>query len=630
VFLVVVAAVALAAHLISRHNWPPHTDGDHDLPKKPPPRVPPSPGTVAPGWIGMRGSDVPGGVSVTAVYVGGPADRAGVVEGDVVVSVDGRSPATCADVGRAISVASIGSAIVLELGSRDGSRRTVRVTVDLATGVGQLVTETIEKGTVALAGLQQNGLWPSKRTRPGERRPDLAASALACAALSAVGPDAAGQARDALGTALERLRAVRSKDGSIEDPRRPGQRGWATTFLLFALARDRNASRAELEATREWLVRAQLWDGLDATDPRRGAWSDDGKPDGAELSLTAWTLEALATAGLPNESPAWERAAGFVARCQNLEVRARDERARGREAPLRDGGFAAAPGWSLAGRVAVGDSVVVPRSSGLATAEGANALRAIAASEDRDRRLAAATEWLGRSFALDRCPGFDPHDAVGWSSAFELHWLAALAKALAGGKISRVESRGQPHEWGPELARLLASRQEPAGWWVGGGQLDEDDPTVATSFALLALVAVRDNAGGGRTLRAAPNPPAPTQDAAPPSQDPVERGRRFFQSASLGCASCHLDRRGPLAPSLVGVADAYVTRARTREDAAKYLANLVRDSEQSPPLARSEWPTRMPAYAATTLSDPDLADLTAFIMSLTGRSPASEAGSPPR
>ena len=69
------------------------------------------------------------GVLVGAVAPGGPAERAGLLPGDLVVSVDGRPVGSASDLMRRVSSGGIGNELLIEV-SRQGTWLDVALTVD--------------------------------------------------------------------------------------------------------------------------------------------------------------------------------------------------------------------------------------------------------------------------------------------------------------------------------------------------------------------------------------------------------------------------------------------------------------------------------------------------------------------
>lgn len=97
-------------------------------------------GSVERGWIGVSiqpvtdemvadlGLDRPSGVFVAQVTRGGPAMRAGVRPGDVIVAVDGKEVESARDVTRPIAAAAPGTTVPLTVW-RDGQEKELKVTV---------------------------------------------------------------------------------------------------------------------------------------------------------------------------------------------------------------------------------------------------------------------------------------------------------------------------------------------------------------------------------------------------------------------------------------------------------------------------------------------------------------------
>ena len=70
-----------------------------------------------------------------AVFAGSPASKAGLREGDVVVSIDGRPVRSTEEISKALSALDPGDSVVLDVVDRSGPRR-VTVTVGQAAGDG--------------------------------------------------------------------------------------------------------------------------------------------------------------------------------------------------------------------------------------------------------------------------------------------------------------------------------------------------------------------------------------------------------------------------------------------------------------------------------------------------------------
>ena len=85
--------------------------------------------TVAHPYLGTRVADADsGGAELTSVEAGGPADDAGLEDGDVVVAVDGAAIRSSDDLVAAVAARSPGDEVVLTV-ERDGDTRDVEVTL---------------------------------------------------------------------------------------------------------------------------------------------------------------------------------------------------------------------------------------------------------------------------------------------------------------------------------------------------------------------------------------------------------------------------------------------------------------------------------------------------------------------
>lgn len=99
-------------------------------------------GRVARGWLGIAGQTQElsaafaarlglkerAGVLAVQVQSGGPADRAGLEPGDVVLAIDGVATPSVDDIHRLLSRERLGKTVPMEV-LRDGARRTLRLTV---------------------------------------------------------------------------------------------------------------------------------------------------------------------------------------------------------------------------------------------------------------------------------------------------------------------------------------------------------------------------------------------------------------------------------------------------------------------------------------------------------------------
>ena len=90
--------------------------------------APVKPRTTAVGWIGAFLGEARGGVRVNDAIRDGPADKAGVRAGDLIVEADGRSVRSPAELSGAVRDSAVGRDMTLRL-RRDGGEQTLTVKV---------------------------------------------------------------------------------------------------------------------------------------------------------------------------------------------------------------------------------------------------------------------------------------------------------------------------------------------------------------------------------------------------------------------------------------------------------------------------------------------------------------------
>ena len=175
-----------------------------------------------------------------------------------------------------------------------------------------------------------------------------------------------------------------------------------------------------------------------------------------DLSMTRRAIEALA-------APEWEgadEARAFVLRCRCL-----------------DGGFIYSPVQPGLNKGAGGPD----RSYGTATCDGILALLALGEPSGSD----IVADAVGRLEAIhrpDRNPGLEGGPMDAFATAMAGYYQAASAKVFA--------AVGGPPGWRDDLTTAVAAGQRPDGSWANASTLQkEDDPLIATAFALAALSA---------------------------------------------------------------------------------------------------------------------------------------------
>lgn len=272
-------------------------------------------------------------------------------------------------------------------------------------------------------------------------------------------PQAAGRALAACLAALD--------DGALGfRSSAPDYPTYATALLLSALARLRPQHvAAEGKPLADWLLRTQF--GPDwAGHPAEGGYGMGSKerpqpPESGhvDLSMTRRALEALAAYGAPSPGAALD----FVGRCQTA-----------------DGSFLYSPvEMALNKGERSGDSF---SGYGSATTDGVLALAACGVPDD-DPKIVKALDYLRAVHRVDRNPGVPP-EMGDFATAMRGYYRAGAAQVF--------RRFGGPPGWQPALGDAVLAEQKPEGFWQNESPLQkENDPIVATSFAILALAAAQ-------------------------------------------------------------------------------------------------------------------------------------------
>jgi sarcosine oxidase gamma subunit len=201
-----------------------------------------------------------------------------------------------------------------------------------------------------------------------------------------------------------------------------------------------------------------------------------GRLTDADLSNTAFLVEALRELGAGPDDPAIQRALVFVSRTQNLEG---PHNALPFPAKNPDGGFyytPAAGGESQAGTTPEGGL----RSYGSMTYAGLKSMIFAGLTRD-DPRVKAATTWLAKHYTFAENPG------MGDAGLYYYFHTAAKSLDVLGAETF-TDAAGTTHGWRDELSTAIVARQREDGAWKNGNERwMEGETDLATAYALLAL-----------------------------------------------------------------------------------------------------------------------------------------------
>lgn len=330
------------------------------------------------------------------------------------------------------------------------------------------VKEILDKAIVYLKSVQlEDGSFAPKLAGPG-------VSALVAAGLLTNG---VSPKEPILAKTLAYLEKQVRKDGGIYDKFLANY----TTSVAMMAFKEANADGkydAVLKNAAKYLRGIQA-DEL-KVDPKNVNFGGFGydKKSRADMSNSAFSVEALLAAGVPKDDPAIRKALQFISRCQNLPGEFNDQPFAKKATKEDLGGFVYVPDPDdKRHRTPEGGL----RSVGAMTYSGLKSFLYAGVSKD-DPRVKAAVAWVGKHYTLDENPGM--------GKAGLYYFYHTFAKAMTAlGDDTFVDAGGKKHNWRRELFEALKSRQRAAGSWQNEGDrtFGEGNPDLATAFAILSL-----------------------------------------------------------------------------------------------------------------------------------------------
>ena len=340
---------------------------------------------------------------------------------------------------------------------------------------------SLENGIAFLLDQQgEDGLWHSAHY--GNLREGAGVTALVLEALAQNHQRLPEGALERMQEAIEVLSPTIDEFGYVANKGGPDYSNYSSALILEA---DRVAG-LKLSAERrrklvEYLVRAQL------DEPEGFA---PGHCDYGGWDLTGWMTGKRPTTGT-NVSVSTFVIAALCPHREAAEVRATLSKAGNWLEGCRnsDGGFHFHPQIDHDGNKAgwTSEQRTVALSYGTCSADGLRALIALEVPVG-DPRVAGAIAWLEREIETSTVPGFrNDADGETWKTGLRYYYLAALARVLHLLAPDHIEVRGRA------IMELLVESQDRDGSWRNAGaRMREDDPLIATSFAIGALRQVVD------------------------------------------------------------------------------------------------------------------------------------------
>ncbi|MEE8104283.1 MAG: hypothetical protein V3T86_01975 [Planctomycetota bacterium] len=305
---------------------------------------------------------------------------------------------------------------------------------------------------------------------------------------------------------LAYLLASLKDNGAISSDMFRGYENYLTSATLMATTRiDDPALAAVNKKMADYLLTLQRTE-----EGRNEGWFGYNKRRGADLSNAQFTIEALRSAGIPEDHPAMVRARAYLSRVQNRseneendgKVWETDEAERGEDGlgkvkvrPGNDGSAGYEPGVSKAGMVKLPDGTFIARGYGSMTYALLKSYVLTSLKAD-DPRLKACIDWLGKNTTWDENPGFRElaketgKKDLPYQGLYYYYMTAARALDLAEKKGAVLPESLKT--WRVDLSTAIEKRQKDDGHWVNDmhPRWDESNPVLTTSYALLALQAI--------------------------------------------------------------------------------------------------------------------------------------------
>ena len=249
----------------------------------------------------------------------------------------------------------------------------------------------------------------------------------------------------------------------------------AMQIMVYAAAEPKK-DMLLIEEHARWLELAQIRSG-----PRAGAWTyfaqtgPNTRGDNSNSQIALLGLNAAERVGVAVEPTTWQLAQEYWLSCQRPDgAWTYYKPTEGQPESEATGGRTCAGISSLvisSGRLSDGDARVV-----------GGRVQCCQSHDDFDA-LERAFEWLGSRFSVNINPGPRGLGGLDLSRSGLFYYLYGVERI---GRLTGRRYIGR-HDWYREGAEMLVQQQDKlTGFWKGVGH-GEDDPLIATSFALLFL-----------------------------------------------------------------------------------------------------------------------------------------------
>ena len=283
----------------------------------------------------------------------------------------------------------------------------------------------------------------------------------------------------ALGKAAKYIVGLQQESGSITLPKIPTE-NYNTSIAAIGLASLENpAYKDALEKAQKFILSCQR--DAAAGIEKEGGFGYSATGGNPDNSNSSFSLEALRATGLKEDSPAWKNAIKFMKRSQD-NAETNDAGGLMKEGD-NTGGFIYAPNVAddFGSITSKRTGKSVPRPYGNMTYNCIKGL--IYAKVDKDDpSMQAAYKWVKANYSVTENPG-------GKGTMGYYYYCLAFSKAFTAMGVKEFElADGKKVNWAKDMAAQLISLQQKDGSWVNADETwMENDPVLATSYALDAL-----------------------------------------------------------------------------------------------------------------------------------------------
>jgi squalene-hopene/tetraprenyl-beta-curcumene cyclase len=257
---------------------------------------------------------------------------------------------------------------------------------------------------------------------------------------------------------------------------------YPTCVNLIALAYadpERKKYGKVIEKAADYLKKLQ-WDESEGKKPEEVIYGGAGYGGGTrpDLSNTSFFIDALTTAKVPVDDPAYRKAIVFVSRCQNFKNEFQDQPWAGK---INDGSFV----YTAAGetRGATLEDGLKP-GYGSMTYAGVKCLVLCGVGKE-DARVKKAVDWLAKNYSVDVNPGM-PEGSGPRGLYYYLWTMAKTLSVLGDSEFTTAD--GSKHDWHRNIVSALVNRQHKDGSWSNDlSAWMETNPDLCTAYTLQTL-----------------------------------------------------------------------------------------------------------------------------------------------